>query len=190
MGELREAIGSWAQKAAKNAGWIVALGVLTVIAGFMAMGSPLASGLVVVVFIGVAMAIGGVARTIGAFSAGSFGQGTLAFIGGMLTVGAGLILAARPGIGLATLTLLLGGYLLVDGISSAVLAFHVRPEQGWGWMLFSAVMGVILGFLLLREWPLSGLWAIGTLVGVNLLFSGFSMISVGSAARSLAKRLS
>ena len=190
MGELREAIGSWAPKAAKNAGWIVALGVLTVIAGFMAMGSPLASGLVVVVFIGIAMAIAGVARTIGAFSAGSFGQGTLAFIGGMLTVGAGLVLTARPGIGLTTLTLLLGGYLLVDGISGALLAFHVRPEKGWGWMLFSAVMGVILGFLLLREWPLSGLWAIGTLVGVNLVFSGFSMISVGSAARSLAKRLS
>jgi uncharacterized membrane protein HdeD (DUF308 family) len=57
-------------------------------------------------------------------------------------------------------------------------------------MLFSAVVGVILGFLLLREWPLSGAWAIGTLVGVNLLVSGFSMISVGSTARSLAKRLS
>jgi uncharacterized membrane protein HdeD (DUF308 family) len=56
-------------------------------------------------------------------------------------------------------------------------------------MLFSAVMGVILGFLLLREWPLSGVWAIGTLVGINLLFSGFSMISVGSAARGLAKKL-
>ncbi|MFI5185049.1 MAG: HdeD family acid-resistance protein [Vicinamibacteria bacterium] len=189
MGELREAIGSWAQKAAKNAGWIVALGVLTVIAGFMAMGSPLASGLVVVVIIGIAMTIAGVARTIGAFSAGSFGQGALAFIGGILTFGAGLVLAARPGIGLATLTLLLGGYLLVDGISSAVLAFHVRPEKGWGFMLFSAVMGVILGFLLLREWPLSGVWAIGTLVGVNMLFSGFSMISVGSAARGLAKKL-
>jgi len=85
---------------------------------------------------------------------------------------------------------MLGGYLLVDGISSAILAFHVRPERGWGSLLFSAVMGVILGFLLLREWPLSGAWAIGTLVGVNLLVSGFSLISVGSAARSLAERVS
>jgi hypothetical protein len=76
-----------------------------ILSQLLAMGSPLASGLVVVVFIGVAMAIGGVARTIGAFSAGSFGQGTLAFIGGMLTVGAGLVLTARPGIGLTTLTL-------------------------------------------------------------------------------------
>jgi uncharacterized membrane protein HdeD (DUF308 family) len=57
-------------------------------------------------------------------------------------------------------------------------------------MLFSAVMGVLLGFLLLREWPLSGTWAIGTLVGVNLVFSGFSMISVGSAARKVIKPLS
>jgi len=187
MGELREAIGN--QQAAKNAGWIVGLGVLTVIAGFLAMGSPLGSGIAVVVLIGVAMAVGGVARTMGAFSAGSFGQGTLAFIGGILTFGAGLILAARPGIGLATLTLMLGAYLVVDGISSTVLAFHVRPESGWGFMLVSAVLGVIVGFLLLREWPLSGVWAIGTLVGVNLLFSGFSMVSVGFAARDMAKNL-
>lgn len=189
MGELKEAIGSWSQQAAKNAGWIVVLGVLTVITGFLAMGSPLASGLAVVVVMGVAMAIGGLARTIAAFSAGSFGQGTLAFIGGIITFGAGLILAARPGIGLATLTLMLGASLLVDGISNAILAFHLRPQSGWGVMLFSAVMGVILGFLLLREWPLSGMWAIGTLVGANLLLSGFSMISVGSAARRLAKKL-
>ena len=56
-------------------------------------------------------------------------------------------------------------------------------------MLFSAAMGVLLGILLLREWPLSGVWAIGTLVGVNLLFTGFSIISIGSAARGLAKRV-
>jgi len=189
MENVREAVSGWVQEAKKNAGWLVALGVLTAIAGCLAIASPLLSGLTVVVLIGIALAIGGVARTIAAFSAGSFGQGSLAFIGGILTFGAGLILAARPGIGLATLTLMLGGYLLVDGISSAVLAFRVRPESGWGFMLFSAVMGVILGFLLLREWPLSGAWAIGTLVGVNLLVSGFSMISVGSAARSLANRV-
>jgi len=190
MENVREAVSGWVQEAKKNAGWLVALGVLTAIAGCLAIASPLLSGLTVVVLIGIALAIGGVARTIAAFSAGSFGQGTLAFIGGILTFGAGLVLAARPGIGLATLTLMLGGYLLVDGISSAVLAFRVRPERGWGSLLFSAVMGVILGFLLLREWPLSGAWAIGTLVGVNLLVSGFSLISVGSAARSLAKRVS
>jgi uncharacterized membrane protein HdeD (DUF308 family) len=189
MGQLREVVSSWAQTAAKNAGWIMVLGIVTVVAGVLAMVSPLAAGLTVVVLIGIALVIGGVARIIGAFSAGSFGQGTLAFIGGMITFVAGLALTGRPGIGLTTLTLILGVYLVVDGISSAILAFKVRPEKGWGSMLFSAVMGVLLGFLLLREWPLSGTWAIGTLVGINLVFSGFSMISIGSAARSVAKKL-
>jgi uncharacterized membrane protein HdeD (DUF308 family) len=189
MEGIREAVGTWAHDAKKNAGWLVILGVVTVIAGVLAMGSPLASGLAVAFVVGIAMTIGGVARTISAFSAGSFGQGALAFVGGILTLGAGLIVAARPGIGLATLTLLLGGSLVVDGISGVILAFRVRPEAGWGWMLFSAAMGVVLGFLLLREWPLSGLWAIGTLVGINLLFSGLSIISVGAAARSVTKQL-
>ena len=190
MENLRQAVSGWAQDAKRNAGWLIVLGVVTVIAGFLAMGSPLLSGLGVTLLIGIAMVIGGVARTIGAFHAGSFGQGALAFVGGILTFAAGVILAARPGIGLATLTLVLGGYLLVDGISGALLAFHVRPEKGWGWMLFSAAMGVVLGILLLKEWPLSGVWAIGTLVGINLVFAGFTFISVGSTARSLAKKLS
>jgi uncharacterized membrane protein HdeD (DUF308 family) len=190
MATVREAVGDWAHEAKKNAGWLVALGVVTVIAGLLSIASPLLSGLGVSILIGIAMVIAGVARIIGAFHAGSFGQGALAFIGGIFTFVAGVILAARPGIGLASLTLLLGGYLLVDGIAGGLLAFHVRPEKGWGWMLFSAAMGVVLGFLLLKEWPLSGLWAIGTLVGINLLLAGFSLISIGSAARGLAKRIS
>jgi len=84
---------------------------------------------------------------------------------------------------------MLGAYLLADGIFGALLAFQFRPEQGWGWMLFSAAMAGLLGVLLLKEWPLSGLWAIGTLVGINMLFAGFAMISIGSAARKLVKKL-
>jgi len=184
---VQEAIGDWAGQARKNAGWVVGFGVLTVIAGVFAIGAPLASGLGVTIFIGVALAIGGGARIIAAFGADSFGQGALAFIGGLLGAVAGVILATRPGLGLATLTLLIGSYLLVDGIANAVLAFRVRPGQGWGWILFSGIVTVLLGILLLAEWPLSGTWALGTLVGVNLLFSGSAMISIGSAARRLTK---
>jgi uncharacterized membrane protein HdeD (DUF308 family) len=190
MGNVSEVVSSWAQEAKKNAGWLVALGVVSVIAGLLAIAAPLLTGLSVTVLIGIAMVIGGVARTVGAFHAGSFGQGALAFIGAILSLVAGVILVTRPGFGLATLTLLLGAYLLVDGISGAVLAFKVRPEKGWGWMLFSAAMAVVLGILLLKDWPLSGMWAIGTLVGINLVLAGFSIISVGSAARATAKKVS
>jgi len=178
----------WLDDAKKNAGRMRVLGIIAVVAGFLALAMPWASGVGVAVTVGVALMIGGIARLVGAFSAGSFGRGTLAFIGGALCLLAGVIMVARPGSGLAALTLMLGSYLIVDGIFGAVLAFQVRPEKGWGWMLFSAVMSGILGFLLLREWPLTGLWAIGTLVGINLLFAGFSMISIGSSARKLASQ--
>jgi uncharacterized membrane protein HdeD (DUF308 family) len=176
----------WVEDARKNAGMIMVLGVVTVIAGFLALVMPWASGIGSTVFVGVAIAVAGFARLFGAFHAGSFGRGALAFIGGALCVLGGLIMAARPGLGLALLTLMLGAYLVVDGIFGAVLAFHVRPAKGWGWMLVNAAIAVILGFLLLREWPLTGLWAIGTFVGVYLLFAGFSLISIASAARKMA----
>ena len=187
METTTEAVTHWAQHAGKNAGWIVALGVVSIAAGVLAIVAPLAGGLAVTMLVGAMMAVGGAARLVGAFHAGSFGQGALAFIGGVLAVVAGLILLARPGVGLQILTLLLGAYLLADGVFSAIVAFHARPQQGWGWMLVSAAVSVLLGFLLLAEWPLSGLWAVGTLIGVSMLFSGFSMISIGSAARRLMK---
>jgi uncharacterized membrane protein HdeD (DUF308 family) len=189
MENIRDAASSWGHETQKNAGWLLVLGVVTVLAGFLSVGSPVVGGLGMVFIIGIAMTIGGVARAIGAFSAGSFGSGALAFVGGILTFGAGLMVVTQPGIGLATLTLILGAYLVVDGISSAVLAFQVRPETGWGWMLFSAAIGVVVGILLLSEWPLSGLWAVGTLVGIHLIFAGFSLISVGLAARRLGRLL-
>ena len=187
MKDVQDRITDWADDAKKNAGLIMLLGVVTAIAGFLALIWPWISGLAVTVVVGACMVVAGAARLVAAFSAGSFGRGTLAFIGGALAMVAGFIIAVRPGIGLAALTLMLGAYLMVDGIFGAVLAFKVRPEKGWGWMLFSAVMAVLLGILLLADWPLSGLWAIGTLVGIHLMFAGFSLTSIGAAARRVAK---
>jgi uncharacterized membrane protein HdeD (DUF308 family) len=186
---VQAAVSDWAKEANRNAGWIVMLGVLMVITGLLSIASPMLSGLGVTLFVGIALIIGGIARTIGVFHSGSFGQGALALIGGVLTSVAGVVLATRPGIGLATLTLALGAYLLLDGVSGAILAFRMRPASGWGWLLFSACATVVVGILLLREWPLSGVWAIGTMLGIHLLFSGGAIISIGSAARSITKRL-
>jgi len=186
MESIRKQAGNWLAEAKKNAGWLVGLGVLTVIAGFLAVAAPLASGLGVAVFVGAAVLVGGTARLIASFKAESFGQGAIAVLGGALAVIAGLIMMARPGLALATMTLMLAVYLLVDGVFGAIVAFGMRPQKGWGWMLFSAATGVLVGILLLREWPLTGMWAIGTLAGIHLMVSGFSMISIGSMARRLA----
>ena len=129
MNEMQPTLTSCAEDARRNAGMIVVLGFVTVIAGALAVAMPWASGVGITMFVGFAMIFGGAARLIAAFGAGSFGSGTLAFLGGGLGALAGVILVARPGTGLAVLTLMLGSYLLVDGILGAVLAFQVRPTS-------------------------------------------------------------
>ena len=69
----------------------------------------------------------------------------------------------------------------------AIAAFRAKPDRGWGWLLFSGVVSLILGILIWRQWPMSGLWAIGILLGIRILMAGFGMIFVGSATRQIGK---
>ena len=79
--------------------------------------------------------------------------------------------------------LLLAIFFWADGAMRIVLSFQARPLRGWGWILFGGVLSVLLGFLIFRNWPLSGAWAVGTLVGIDLLYTGWSMIALALAAR-------
>jgi uncharacterized membrane protein HdeD (DUF308 family) len=105
---------------------------------------------------------------------------------GILTVVSGLLVLGHPLAGLAFLTLLLAAYFLVDGVFTVVEAFQVRPRASWGWTLFSGVASIVLAYLIWREWPLTGAWAIGLLIGLRLLFSGWALIALGTAAKRLA----
>lgn len=180
----------WLTEASKNAGWLIVLGVVQVIAGFVAMGSPLIVGIAVTLLVGISLGISGVARLIEAFKAGSFGAGALGFLSGLFALIVGGYLAFRPGVALATLTLVLAIYFVVDGIERIVVGFKLRPVAGWGVTVFGGGAGVILGVLIWRQWPVSGTWAVGTLVGIHLLFTGWSTIAIGSAARRVTKAAS
>jgi uncharacterized membrane protein HdeD (DUF308 family) len=130
------------------------------------------------------LALSGVTRTVGAFKAETFGQGTLAFLGGVLITIVGLAMMFRPNLGLATLTLMLAAAFFTNGVLAVIMAFRMKPEKGWGWMLFNGIVGVVVGIFLLADWPLSGTWAVGTLAGIEILISGWTMVSIGGAARS------
>ena len=126
-------------------------------------------------------------RIVEAVKSGQWGAGILGSLGGLFTLVCGVIMLFRPVIGLAAMTLVLAVYFLFDGITRVVMAFKVKPVQGWGWMLFNGIVTLLLGFLIWRQWPVSGTWAIGTLVGIHLVFDGWGMIFFGSGARRLAK---
>jgi len=178
-------ISTWMKQAHKNAGWLVALGIAQIVLGVVILGAPLAGGLTVTLVIGVAMIVGGVARLFAAFAADSFGIGALAFVWGLIVAATGFYIFTNPGVGLVTLTLVLSMMFFVSGLTECVAAFHVRPEGGWGWMLTGGLVSVLLAFMIWRQFPFSGIWLVGTLLGVNLLMSGFTTVMVGSAARKL-----
>jgi uncharacterized membrane protein HdeD (DUF308 family) len=185
MEAVRQPLKAWIQKARKNAGRMIFAGVLSVLAGILCIARPALGSLSVTYLIGFMMIAGGIARIFGVFSADSFGHGLLALLGGILTLLAGVVTVAMPGLGIATLTLILAVWLLVDGLSGVMLSFRLRPGHGWGWVLLSSIAALILGCMLLAHWPWTGLVAIGWLAGINLLMSGIAMISIGSAVRRM-----
>jgi uncharacterized membrane protein HdeD (DUF308 family) len=171
----------------RHAGLGIVVGILVVIAGFLALFSPLVAGLSVAIAVGVLLIASGVSRLFLAFKMGSFGPGLLVFVIGLLSIVAGGYMVSRPGLALATLTLFLAAYFFVDGIFEIIWAFRLRPIKGWGWTLFSGIAALAVGIMIWRQFPISGVWAVGTLAGIHMIFGGSSVASICSAARSAAK---
>ena len=175
---------------AKNVKYAKISGVVMIIAGVLAIVAPFVAGVSVTIMLGAMLLIGGIAQCFLAFKAGAFGKGLLVFLVGALTVVAGFLTLKEPVTALESLTLLLASYFVAAGIFECVGAVSARPEQGWGWLLFSGAVSVLLGIMLWRQFPFSGVWAVGTLVGVRLIFSGVALFSIGGAVRKRAKALS
>jgi len=167
----------------QHAGAGMAVGILVVVAGLLALLSPLVAGLSIAIAVGVLIIASGVSRLFLAFKMGSFGHGFLVFLLGLLSIFIGGYMVARPGMALATLTLVLAVYFAVDGGFQIIWAFRLRPIQGWGWSLFSGIVSLALGTMIWRQFPVSGVWAVGTLAGIHMVFGGSSVASVCAAAR-------
>lgn len=178
-------ISTWMAEARKNAGWVVALGVIEILAGILVIFSPLTGGLTVTMLLGAGLMVGGVVRLFAAFGAGSFGAGALAFLSGLFAAVLGFYLLANPGFGLATLTLVVAMLFFASGLTQILVALKMRPASGWGWMLTGGILTVLFAFMVWRQFPISGFWLIGTLVGIHLIFAGMTAVSVGGAARKL-----
>jgi len=170
----------------RHAGLGMLLGIGIAVAGVLAVLSPLIAGLSVTIAVGVLLIVSGASRLYFAFKMGSFGAGLLVFLLGLLTVGAGGYLVSRPDIGLSALTLFLAVYFVADGVIEIIWSFRLRPIKGWGWELFSGIVALALGVMIWRQFPMSGMWAVGTLVGIHMIFGGSSLASICRAARSAA----
>ncbi len=168
---------------------VMVWGILTIVLGIFAMGAPLITGLALAVLIGISMVAAGLVQTIYAFQAGSLGRGILRLLFGGVTALAGLAIIGQPGIALATLTLFLAVYFVIDGLTTLFASTAIAAGQGKGLVIFNGVITLILGIMIWRGWPVSGVWAIGILVGIRLIFSGMTMMALGTVGRDVSKQL-
>ncbi len=168
----------------KNRGWYLALGVVLVATGLVAMGSSLAATLVSVVFFGWLMMFVGVAEVFHAFWRKDWGGFFVDLLGGVLYFVVGGMLVANPAASAVGITLVIAVFLIVSGLFRIVAALAGRPPH-WGWLLLSGGMSLLLGILIWAEWPVSGLWVIGLFIGIEMLFNGWSLIMLSIAARGL-----
>jgi uncharacterized membrane protein HdeD (DUF308 family) len=178
-----EAIGGAIKRAS---GWSIALGVLMIILGFIAILAPWEFGLLIVLVVGWVAIFNGAAQLIYAFRTHSGGRAILEAILGLIYVVAGIYLLMHPAGGLLALTLLLACFLLVYGIVALVLAFHMRPLPGWGWILVDAIVTILLGVLIWAHWPLNTEWIVGTLFGISIIMSGLTRLMISMTFRRIA----
>jgi len=170
----------------KGWGWLLALGIVFIILGIIALGSPYVLTLAVDLMLGWILIVCGIISIVSAFFSGNWGKFLLILLSGVIFVIAGILLLANPLKGVLTLALILAAFLLVEGIFKIVYAFQMKSTQNWGWVLVSGIISLILAMLIWAQWPAS-IVIIGLLVGFYILFSGISMVMLSIAARSAAK---
>lgn len=161
-------------------------GVVMLICGILAIALPWASGIGVVIVVGWVLLFSAVSQLILAFHTRSVGGVLWELLLALIYGAAGVFMLMNPLAGLVTLTLVLGVFLLVEAVIETAFYFQVRRRVNAGWILFDAIVTLFLAILIWLHWPSSALWFVGTLIGISLIFSGISRLSLASAMRRRA----
>jgi uncharacterized membrane protein HdeD (DUF308 family) len=171
------------------AGMSIGIAVLMILLGLLALFLPFAAGIGISIAIGWIIAFSGFAYVAYAFAAGGAGVFLWRLLVGIAYIVGGFYLAFHPGLALESLTLVVAAVFFVEGIVEAVVFFQIRNLPGAGWLLFDAIVTLILAYVIWRPWPSSSLWTIGTIVGINLLVSGTTRLVYSLAAQKTIKAL-
>ncbi len=160
-------------------------GILLSVLGLAAMILPPLASLAVTIFLGWMFLINGVAGLALTFWARGMPGFWWSLISAVLAIAAGIILLAKPVQGTLTLTIVVGAYFLAEGVATIMYALEHRRElsERWSWLLFAGVLDILIAAMIITGLPGSAEWAIGLLVGINLLFGGASLIGMALAAR-------
>ncbi|HKJ54106.1 MAG TPA: DUF308 domain-containing protein [Gammaproteobacteria bacterium] len=154
-------------------------GAIAILLGLLAMLSPTVTGISIGILVGILVLLAGLVRIVWAFRARDLGRGLLLFAIGGITFIAGLAMITHPMFASGVLTVILTLYFLLDGAAELASGYFMRPAAGSGWLMFAGAISVLLGLMIWSQFPLSGAWAVGILLGIKLLFIGLITITVG-----------
>ena len=163
--------------------WFLLLGLLLIVSGSIAISYAFLASVAVITLFGFLLVLGGIAQVVAAFWIGRWSGFAISLLAGILYIVVGGLTVARPVEGLEALTLLIGAFLLVGGIFRSVAAMTLRLHH-WGWLLLNGLITVLLGLMILADWPESSLWVIGLFVGIDILFNGWAWVMLSLGLRS------
>lgn len=166
----------------RNWGWFLGLGVLLTVFGVVAIGAAAAMTIVSMIFFGWLLIFAGALEAVHSFWRKAWGGFFVDLLAGLLYLVIGVLLVANPAASAVTLTLLLALVLIFGGVFRIAIALAVRYPN-WSWLMIHGVVNLLLGILIMAQWPVSGLWVIGLFIGIDLLFNGVALIMLGMAAR-------
>ncbi|MFY9683126.1 MAG: DUF308 domain-containing protein [Candidatus Sulfotelmatobacter sp.] len=161
-------------------------GVLLIVFGMVAVGLPFLAAVAINALVAWLIILAGVVHLVLAFRAHGAGSMIWKLLVGVAYLCFGGYVIVHPVLGVASLTLLLAILFLVEGVLDIILFFKMRAMQGAGWVLMDGIVTLLLGGLIYLQWPSSLAWAIGTLVGISMIFSGVARIMMSLAVRNVA----
>ena len=171
--------------ARKSIGWSIALSLLMIFSGILAIFIPPVAGITVTILVGWLLAFSGIIHFVYAWQTRGAGGVILELLLGCAYLVAGVYVLLRPLQGMVSFTLALAIYLLVESVLEFALAIRLRPLPGSGWLFVDSLITFVVAIMIWRTWPSSSAWVLGTLVGVSMLFSGMTRLMISLAARRL-----
>lgn len=160
-------------------GWFIVLGLALIALGVIAFANLYVATVATVYYVGILMIAGAVAQMVMAFGVKGWTR-AIFLIGTAILYGlAGLFAFMDPLLASTIITLLLAAMLIASGIVRIVLAMRERPRKGWGWVLTTGILSIIVALVVMAGWPVDSLWILGLFLSVDLISQGLGWLFVG-----------
>jgi uncharacterized membrane protein HdeD (DUF308 family) len=169
----------------KSLNWSITLSVLLILAGLLAIVMPPVAGFAVTIFVGWLLVFSGVMHFVYAWHTRGTGAIIWEILLGIAYGVVGGYMLYHPLLGMASITLALAAYLFAECILEFILGFALRGRSATAWLFLDGIITLILAVMIFFTWPSSTGWVLGTLVGISMLFSGFTRLMISLAARKV-----